>query len=69
MTDLIAIVRATRASAKALERMHRYGAKLGRLGTIGNLPELRKAYARACRDYERAQAILAANPLPGDGEA
>jgi hypothetical protein len=65
-TDLGAIVRATRASANALARMQRYGAKLGRLGTHGNLPELRRAYRNAERAYHRAQSILAANPLPGD---
>jgi hypothetical protein len=65
-TDLGAIVRATRASANALARMQRYGAKLGRLGTHGNLPELRRAYRNAERAYHRAQSILADNPLPGD---
>jgi len=65
MADLAAIIRATRASASALRRMqtasllckHTHGA---------DYKASRKAYDRAKRDYERAQTILANNPLPSD---
>ena len=66
MTDLAAIVKATRASANALDRMQRYGRRLAPMHAAGNRVELRRAYDLARRDYERAQAVLAANPLPGD---
>jgi len=66
MTNLIAIVRATRKSARAIDRMARYGNQLRRLGTQGNRPDLLRAYLRAERDYHAAQRVLAANPLPGD---
>lgn len=63
MTDLIAIVRATRASASALARMQRYARKLAPMHAVGNRVALQKAYQRAERDYNRAQATLARNPL------
>jgi hypothetical protein len=66
MTDLAAIVRATRRSARAIDRMARYGNQLRRLGTLGNRPELERAYLRAQRDYAAAQRVLRDNPLPGD---
>lgn len=64
MSDLVAIVRATRKSAKAIERMQRYGFQLRTI--IASRAELQRAYDRARHDYESAQRVLAANPLPGD---
>ena len=64
MTDLAAIVRATRRSAKAVDRMARYG----RLYRETHTDEALRAYQRAMRDYAAAQHILAANPLPGDSK-
>lgn len=66
MADLVAIVRATRASANALARMQRYARKLEPLKTMGNRPEVKAAYERAHRDYKRAQRTLADNPLSGN---
>lgn len=57
MPDLIAIVRATKASASALNRMRHHASKIA---------EHQREYDKARDDYARAQAILAANPLPGD---
>lgn len=62
MSNLVAIIRATRKSAKAIDRM----ARTGRIYRETQTPEALKAYRRACADYTRAQATLAANPLPGD---
>lgn len=62
MSDLVAIIRATRRSAKAIDRM----ASTGRIYRETGTPEALKAYHRAVNDYHRAQAILRANPLPGD---
>ena len=70
MADYAAIVRATRASANAVTRMTRHAilchrTECGRDADI-SLEQAKKRYDRARRDYDRAQAILAANPLPGD---
>ena len=67
MTDLAAIVRATRASANALAAMAREKRAMvecSRLG-VSYLPHV-KAYNRAEARYNRAQDILRANPLPSD---
>ena len=66
MTNLNAIIRATRASAKATADCQRY-ARAARWGQdemerVEAARFLRRAQAR----YARAQSILAANPLPGD---
>jgi hypothetical protein len=92
MANLIAIVRATRASANALDSMSHYASEasdcsaviarnLARVAAghltmsvadIGNrIAQQRKdsavkAYNRAVRTFERAQRVLADNPLPGD---
>lgn len=57
MPDLIAIVRATKASASALNRMRHHARKIA---------DHTAEYEKARDDYAAAQAILAANPLPGD---
>ena len=74
MYDLIAIVRATRASAKALSDCQKIARTLRETAPIG-VPstalvkfrerEFRK-FCRAEERYQRAQAVLVANPLPGD---
>jgi hypothetical protein len=64
MGDLLTIVRATRASALALTRMHRLSRKLATLPAMATQANgLRAAYERARRDYVRANATLARNPL------
>jgi len=63
MANLVAIVRATRASARSLARMQSIGRKLSTMHSMGNRPDLVKSYRRAERDYARAQATLAQNPL------
>lgn len=63
MSDLVAIIRATRASANALARMQRYARKLAPMHAVANRAALQKAYQRAERDYNRAQITLARNPL------
>lgn len=65
MTNLATVVRATRASAKAIARMQHYSI-LCRHARGADYKALRRAYDRAKADYERAQRALAANPLPGD---
>lgn len=59
MTDLVAIVRATRRSAKAIKR-----AQIAKSFDDFHAATLR--HVRALDDYGRAQAVLTANPLPGD---
>ena len=74
MYDLIAIVRATRASAKALSDCQKIARTLRETAPIGvpstALVEFReREFRKLClaeRRYQRAQQILAANPLPGD---
>lgn len=66
MTNLVAIVRATRKSALALDRMARAGNAMRRSESAAERLTLEKAYYRAHADYYRAQAVLRANPLPGD---
>lgn len=67
MTNLPAIVRATRASASALAAMQRLH-RIVRDRDAEKATRVRaaQAYVRAHRRYDRAQEILAANPLPGD---
>ena len=66
MTNLVAIVRATRKSAKALDRMQ----EAYRAARDWAPPEVTRKriarYRRARAAYEAAQRVLAANPLPGD---
>jgi hypothetical protein len=71
MYDLIAIVKATRASASAL----RTRSRLFRLfdqekrkdkPSAETLERLGVQIKAAGKRYDRAQAVLAANPLPGD---
>jgi len=86
MTDLVAVVRATRASARSLNRCQRLAREALDIDAMQNDAERRAdpvrarlmiivrtqraqvkaAMARAAAAYDRAQAILAANPLPGD---
>lgn len=65
MTNLTAIVHATKRSALALQRVQRLSIIL-RHSKGADYRAMRRAYDRAVRDYERAQAVLRANPLPGD---
>jgi hypothetical protein len=64
-TNLLTIVRATRRSARAIERMQRLTCRL-REARDTERATLLQQHARAHRAYQRAQAALAANPLPGD---
>ena len=66
MTNLVAIVRATRASAKAVERMQRCARLISSARWISDRSDAERAYRLAERAYARAQAVLKANPLPGD---
>jgi uncharacterized protein (DUF2252 family) len=69
MSDLIAIVKATRSSASALQTIARVSRQIReaeRCGDTAQAAMLYPALSRAQRRYDRAQAILAANPLPGD---
>jgi hypothetical protein len=63
MANLVAVVRATRASAKALERMQRNYRLAREWSDHATTKKRIAAYQRACRDYARAQATLAQNPL------
>ena len=55
-TSLNAIIFTTRASAKALARIHRCRARLNKLGTKGNHVAVKAALALVERDYQRPQA-------------
>jgi len=66
MANLVAIVRATRASAKALERAQHHYLLAREWSDHATTKKRIAAYQRAWRDYERAQRVLADNPLPGD---
>jgi hypothetical protein len=68
MTSLVAIARATRASALALatcQCLVREIDEATRNNPGARFPMYRKLRA-AQRRYQAAQAILSANPLPGD---
>jgi hypothetical protein len=71
MANLAAIVRATRASASAIRRQQIWSRRFA--DAVRSQHADTAATIHACagfraakRDYERAQAALAANPLPGD---
>lgn len=66
MADLIAIVKATRRSALAIARMQRWNHQLGDSRSLQESRDCERKYQRARRDFAAAQAVLAANPLPGD---
>lgn len=83
MSSLLAMVRATRASAKALSlfatlqrsaadadrealQMDRTGQGTRAVALRGLAAAHRRSAARAVAAYERAQAVLLVNPLPGD---
>jgi hypothetical protein len=69
MSDLIAIVKATRASARALADCHKIAREIREIERSGDTASAVVLYSkltRAQHRYQRAQAILAANPLPGD---
>jgi len=63
MANLPAIIRATRASAAALARMQKHRRALHASRYVHDQRKAQRAYNRACADYDRAQAILADNPL------
>jgi len=66
VTDLVAIVRATRKSALAVDRIARAGNAVRRAQGAAEQAQASKALDRALADFNRAQAVLRANPLPGD---
>jgi hypothetical protein len=67
MYDLIAIVKATRASAKALADSHNISRRMREKGiTLAEHHALAVKLVAANARYHKAQAVLAANPLPGD---
>ena len=69
MSDLIAIVKATRSSARALadcQRIARAIREVEKSGDTATAVNMYRSLIRAQRRYARAQEILAANPLPGD---
>jgi hypothetical protein len=65
MSDLTAIVKATRASAAALKAEQRLAGEMSDATAAERKIMYRKVLAARQR-YQRAQEILAANPLPGD---
>jgi hypothetical protein len=71
MSSLSTIVRATQASARAIESMNRWAflmADYKRQGLRGS-PEYGHAslnFYRAQQRYRNAQKLLRLNPLPGD---
>jgi hypothetical protein len=67
--DLIAIVKATRASARALadcQRIARAIREFEKSGDTATAANMYRSLTRAQRRYARAQETLALNPLPGD---
>lgn len=68
ISNLTAIVRATRASARAIKRMQQLTAQIRATDDIDIRADLFRQHDRALIRYHRAQAILRANPLPGDIE-
>ena len=69
MNKLAAIVHATRASATAIDaiaRISRHIRDAERVGDTAGAALLYPQLCRAQRRYATAQAVLAANPLPGD---
>jgi len=69
MTNLSAIVRATRRSARALADIQKISRIIREYERLGDTAGAAAAYPILCsaqRRYERAQATLAANPLPSD---
>jgi hypothetical protein len=63
MANLPAIIRATRQSAMAIERMQRANRLVRTARWKNDLESALKSYKRAERDYIRAQTILDNNPL------
>lgn len=66
MTNLTDIVRATRKSALAIARSQRHARTIKDNVSLASVHAAAIALARANADYARAQAVLRANPLPGD---
>jgi hypothetical protein len=64
MTNLVAIVRETRKSARAVERMQRAYREWREYKS----DVAWRRYLRAAADYHSAQRELANNPLPGDAQ-
>lgn len=67
MTNLTSIVKATRASASAVKAMQitRRRAEDAEPDSLQYI-QAREDYDRAERRFTKAQAVLRANPLPGD---
>lgn len=69
MADLVAIVRATRSSARAVEAMRRWDRVASdalRAGAQGRARRALVAYRAAWVRRQAALVVLAANPLAGD---
>ncbi len=69
MSNLFAIVRATRASANAVRRIEvarHYLTECERTNDAANARRFADQLRRNTRRYEAAQRTLADNPLPGD---
>lgn len=66
MSDLSAIIRATRASACAINRMARLAREIRATDDEHIRAKLFRQYDRALFRYHAAQQTLASNPLPGD---
>lgn len=69
MANLPAIIRATRASYHATQAMARHSRAVRDAFRAGDVPACKRAerlLAMAESRFDRAQAILNLNPLPGD---
>lgn len=66
MADLTAIIKATRKSARAIDRMARLARQIRASDDLTLRANLFNQYDRALFAYHAAQAVLRANPLPGD---
>jgi hypothetical protein len=64
MAHLVVIVRATRKSARAMDRMQRAYREWQEYKSDAAW----RRYLRAASDYHSAQRELASNPLPGDAQ-
>lgn len=69
MADLTAVVRATRASARAIDAIARISREIRDYERRGDTRSAALLYPKLCaaqRRYHAAQLVLAVNPLPGD---
>ena len=66
MANLPVIIRATQSSYRAITRMGQLSRQIRDAREPSEVTRLSLAFKRAERRFERAQATLHANPLPGD---